>query len=77
MVVLIGCNCDGLPTHSHNPTETILRNGKEITVPMGTAALNPGCEVIRTDPDGLRIWVDWKAVAHSLMADDEDRLDTP
>jgi len=71
MVVLEACSCGGLPAHSHLPTETFIHNGREITAPMGTAAMN-GCEVIRTDPDAIRIWVDWKSVAHALMtADDE------
>lgn len=49
---MIGCNCDGLPTHDHF---------------MGHE-LKDGVWGPRWDLNDIgRVWVDWKAVARALL----------
>ena len=68
MVMLMACTCSGLPAHSHAPTATVRHNGRVFDMPLRDVELNPGVEVLSTDPDRIHLWVDWKAVARSLMA---------
>lgn len=50
MSVEIACTCDGLPAHSHR-YELVMQAGKILE---------------KRDTGEIRIWVDWKAVAHEL-----------
>lgn len=64
-MVEYACTCDGLPPHSHNPT------GR--TVPGSVVESGPFAgmrhEQIEYDPFGIRMWVDWKAVAKAFATD--------
>ncbi len=55
MVVEVACECDGLPPHSHT--------GRWIVkVGFRKAEWEP-------DPYDIRVWIDWRIVAHDLMTD--------
>jgi hypothetical protein len=52
MSVEIGCSCGDLPAHSH--TGEFRPNAR-------------GIVAMDYDPYDVRIWVDWKAIAHDLL----------
>lgn len=60
MSVEIACTCEGLPAHSHTGKWLFAeKDPTQVRVPA-----------VKWVPDGgIRLWIDWKAVAHDLMVD--------
>lgn len=74
---VISCTCNweipgirNLPAHTHTPAKVTVKldNGRTTTIPVESAQMNRKriVEVISEEPEGIEIWVNWKAVARAL-----------